>query len=471
MRKSAAALLSSAVVVCVASYAPVSDAQTESHVPSAPTRLELNGQDVSNPAHLVRPESVKSEATSWLPIWYLFGVLSKLHIRSTWDGRHWNLELPSGLHANLANRPHGSLNSSEVSMEINGIPVEVAPRFAHRDVSGHAVTSYIPMWYLMQVLQRMGIASTWNGRTWSMTTSEPSPSVTKLTVVKNFMNALHIQPDASGSNPFQDVSASNWPYVHAVLQKGYFAADSARRFGSGDSVDVQTVDHAYQRYVGIPNRDLSWNAGGTTVAWANAVHLNQGIGAGTLTKVSETQLLSNLTALYRGYAKNANGSYHLWFRPYDAKPAFAHNPDVNARMTSVGQGNAVRLADKITFTVNGNGNLTFVLPWLSDHNQMEVTCGSLYNPSGNHTEYSLGRGGLWKTANGFYGYDSRDPGNGGTTIPGSDVLVRTRGHAELGVSEIFPNHDITFVQVDLRPSLGIQAPQIRNSSGQPTWVG
>jgi len=468
LRKSAAALLSSAVVVCVTSYAPVSDAQTESHVPSAPTRLELNGQDVSNPAHLVRPESAKSEATSWLPIWYLFGVLSKLHIRSTWDGRHWNLELPSGLHANLANRPHGSLNSSEVSMEINGIPVEVAPRFAHRDVSGHAVTSYIPIWYLMQVLQRMGIASTWNGRIGSMTTSEPSPSVTKLTVVKNFMNALHIQPNASGSNPFQDVSASNWPYVHAVLQKGYFAADSARRFGSADSMDVQTVDHAYQRYVGIPDRDLSWNAGGTTAAWANAVHLNQGVKAGTLTAASEAQLVSNLSSLYRGFSKSANGTYRLWFQPYNAKTAFAHDSYVTASMASRGQASAFSLMDAIRFTVLSASDLQFLLPGLSDKDLRELTCGSLFNASGNHTAYSFNDGRMWTVTSGFAGYDSRDPGNGGAFSPPKTIWVKTQGHSEIDAGYIYPKDDLVFASADMTPARAGGVPNIQYSSGEAT---
>jgi len=471
MRKTAIGLISSAVALCMSACTPASAAAIGQGVQSAPTRMMLNGGDWSNPAHLIRREAPNSEPTSWLPIWYLFDVMSKLNIQSTWDGQHWNLQLPSGMHAELTNLPMGSSRANEVSIQIGGTTVEYAPRFAHRDLSGNVMTSYIPIWYLMQALQRVGIASTWDGTTWSMTTSESSPSVTKMTVVKDFANALHIQPDAAGTNPFDDVRVSDWPYVNAVLQKGYFTSDSANHFGTKDSVDVQTLDHAYQLYVGIPDRDLSWNAGGGTVAWADAVHLNQGVTMGTLTTTSEVQLMANLMALYRGYSEDANGTYHLWFQPYDSKGAFAHNPDVNAGIASKGQGNAFRLADEITFKVNGSGKLIFALPWMSDQNQMEVTCGSLYNPSGNHTQYSLNQGGTWSIANGFDGYDSRDPLNGGSTTPIKEVIIRTQGHAELGVSQIFGTHDITFVQLDFSPSAGTVTPQIQDSTGQPAWEG
>ena len=182
MKRSSRVLLPSAVA-CLVAYAPVSQAQTIQVVQSVPTQLVLNGKDGANPAHLVRREGAKSEPTSWLPIWYLFGVLSKLNIRSTWDGHHWNLAVPSGMQVDLTNLPKGSVDSAKVSIEINGTPVEFAPHYAHRDPSGNVVTSYIPIWYLMQTLRRIGITSTWNGTTWSMTTAKPSPGVTKLSVV------------------------------------------------------------------------------------------------------------------------------------------------------------------------------------------------------------------------------------------------------------------------------------------------
>lgn len=446
----------------------VSAADIGQGVSSAPTRIVLGGVDGSNPVHLIRREASNSKPTSWLPIWYLFGVLSKLGVQSTWDGRKWNLQLPRGMQVDLTHLPKASSSADEISIQMNGTTVEYAPRFVHRDLSGSAMTSYIPIWYLMQALDRMGVTSTWDGTTWSMNTG--AKSVAKMAVVKDFVAALHISLEPTGSNPFDDVPATDWPYVQALIQKGYFTPDSSTHFGASDSIDVQAVDHAYQLYAGIPDRDLSWNAGGSTVAWGNSVQLNRGVKVGNLTTANEPQIMSNLAALYHGYTRGPDGSVHVWFQPYDAKVAFAHNPDVNAAMASVGQANAFRLVDGITFSEEGGGLQLFDLPWVSDQNKMEVTCGSLYNSSGNHTEYRLTQGGAWATANGFYGYDSRDPQNGGSTASTSEVMVRTHGHAEIGVSEIFSAHDITFAQVDLT-SPSTTNIQIQDSSGQPAWQG
>ncbi|KUO95819.1 hypothetical protein [Ferroacidibacillus organovorans] len=468
MRKAAVGFITSILALSLSAGTSVSAASIGQGVTSASTRMVLGGVDGSNPMHLIRKESSTSEPTSWLPVWYLFGVLSKLGIQSTWDGRHWNLQLPSGIQADLSHLPKVPSNADDISIQMDGATVEVAPRFVHRDLSGSVMTSYIPIWYLMQALDRIGVTSTWDGTTWSMSTG--AKSVTKMTVAKNFAAALQIAPDSTGNNPFDDVSAPDWPYVNALVQKGYFTPDSSTHFGASDSIDVQAVDHAYQLYVGIPDSDLSWNAGGSTVAWANAIQLNRGVKVGTLTTTSESQITTNLDALYHGYAMGTDGSVHVWFQPYDAKVAFAHNPDVTATMASVGQANSFRLVDEITFSEEGGGMQFFDLPWLSDQNKMEITCGSLYNPSGNHTEYRLNRGGTWATANGFYGYDSRDPQNGGATITASEVMVRTQGHAEIGVSEIFPTHDITFAQVDFS-SPSTTKIEIQDSSGQPAWHG
>lgn len=174
------------------------------------------------------------------------------------------------------------------------------------------MTSYVPIWYLMQALDRIGIQSTWDGTTWSLTTSKATP-VTKMQVVKDFAQTLHIAPDPSDVNPFDDVPSADWPYVHAAWSKGHFLPDSPTHFGASDNIALETVDLAYQTYVGIPDGDLSWNAGGNTVAWANAVQLNLGATQGTMTSTEETQVMSNLADLYQGYSKTSDGSYRVWF--------------------------------------------------------------------------------------------------------------------------------------------------------------
>ncbi|MHB1685508.1 MAG: hypothetical protein ACYCYO_22300 [Bacilli bacterium] len=471
MLKTRSSLLVMATLLGTLAVSPVEAATRSPAVRPYPTRIELNGKVLMNPEHTVFGESNSTQPTSWLPIWYLFQVLRQLGIGSSWNGQRWNLTLPTGIRPNGERVESGSPPRGDVSIDMSGSPVEFAPRIAHRDFSGKVMTSYIPIWYLMQALDLIGITSTWNGTTWSLTTANASTLVTKVQVVKDFVKTLHIALDPSGTNPFDDVSAADWPYVHAVLNKGYFTADNARHFGASDVVNVEAVDHAYQLDVGIPDSDLSWNAGGNTVAWADAVHLNQGVAKGSLSTAGEAQIMANLTALYRGYSKNADGSYRLWFQPYDARSAFAHNPNVNATIALEGQENSIQLADQVTFSVGNHGRLIFHLPKVSDQDKMEITCGSIFNSSGNHTEYSFNHGANWTAATGFYGYDSRDPNNGGVEKPLASVWVKSQGHAQVVVGEIFPNHDISFVLVDISPSPGAGTPVLRDSSGQPTWEG
>ncbi|KYP79530.1 hypothetical protein [Ferroacidibacillus organovorans] len=470
MRKNAIPWFVAATLLGSLSANPVLAATVSSASKAYPTRIEWNGKVLMSPQHMVRRDSGATQPTSWLPIWYLFQVLKPLGIESSWNGKDWNLTVPSGEVQGGTSLKNSSPPSGDIRIELNGRPVEYAPCIVHRDFSGQVMTSYVPIWYLMQALDRIGIQSTWDGTTWSLTTSKAVPA-TKMQVVKDFAKTLHIALDSSGVNPFDDVPSADWPYVHTALTKGYFMPDSPTHFGASDNISLETVDHAYQTYVGIPDGDLSWNAGGNTVAWANAVQLNLGVTQGTMTSTEETQVMSNLADLYQGYSKTSDGSYHVWFQPYDAKVAFAHNPNVTAGVASAGQENSIRLADQITFSVQPQDGLTFILPGLADTDAMEITAGSLFNKSGNHTEFSMDGGGTWSVADGFDGYDSRDPSNGGVKSPVKEVMVRTEGHAELGVSEITTNRDTTFVQVDFSPSSGSQVPNIQDSSGQPVWNG
>lgn len=434
-----------------------------------PTRMALESHVLTSPEHLVRRESGEGKRTSWLPLWYLFEVLKPLGLHSSWDGRVWNLTMPSkDVPARLSlqrSPPKGA-----IFIERSGRPIESASGTAHRDFRGRVMTTHIAIRDLMQVLDGIGVTSIWRGTTCSLSALKAT-SVTKMQVVKAFMRTLHMTPDRSGVNPFDDVSIADWPFVHAVLTKGYFSPDSPTHFGASEVISLKTVDHAYQVYVGIPNRDLSWNAGGHMVAWAGAVGLNAGVTQGTLTALGEKRVMDNLANLYRGYSKGADGTFRVWFEPYDAKTAFLHNPDVTAKVASLEQENSIRLADRITFSVHPHGRLTFLLPGIADTDSMEITAGSLFNKSGNHTEFSVNGGATWTTASGFYGYDSRDPANGGRKTPMGVILVRTQGHAQIAISAIFGRHDTTFAELGFTPSATNRTIALSDHSGQPTWTG
>ncbi|WP_054967425.1 hypothetical protein [Alicyclobacillus ferrooxydans] len=412
-----------------------------------PTHIYLNGHDISNPSHIVAKEYPKAqEPTSWIPIWYLIQALKSLNIQSTWNGETWNLQLPTGMSVNLDSLPAvQKVNTGEMQISLNGTVVQHAPRIAYKDPGGNVVTSYAPVWYLMQVLKRVGIQYTWDGMNWKMS---QAVNTTKLDVVKDFIQVLHIQLDSSGTNSFDDVSGRDWPYVHAAIEKGYFQPVNSTHFGSSDAIDMKTVDHAYQAYIGIPDNGMGWQAGGDLAKWANIIGLNRDLNTtSSMSTVDLTQLNENLNRLFNGYYKDGSGTYHLVFKPYNAYPIYHKNKEVTEAFVSLGKADAIRNIDSITMT-NTGGHEVYDIPGLSSKSPEELTVGNVGIATSN-TYYSLNHGDSWKFASGFFGYDSRDPDNGGTSSPPSRVLVTDAGETHIMAAEINQYDGIAFGAVDI----------------------
>lgn len=463
MKKIMLAIVSGTTILAglTASWSATAFAAGQSYT-SYPTRIYLNGQNIDDPYHIIAKEYPGAkQPTSWIPIWYLIQELKSLGVQSTWNGETWNLQLPVGISADLAHLPAPQkVNSDDMQIMLNGTVVQYAPRIAYKDPAGNAVTSYAPIWYLMQVLKRVGIQYGWDGTNWKMT---QTANTTKLRVVKDFIGALHIQPDSSGSNPFDDVSNSDWPYVHAAIEKGYFQTVNSTHFGSSDAIDMSTVDQAYQAYIGIPDNEMGWQAGGDLAKWANIIGLNRDVSfTGPMSTMDLAQMNENLTRLFDGYYKDALGAYHLMFKPYNAYPIYHTNKEVTESFVSLGEANAIRNIDGITMT-NTGGHEVYSIPGLSSKSPEELTVGNVGIATSN-TYYSMDHGGSWKFASGFFGYDSRDPDNGGTPNPPSNVLVKDVGETEINAADINPYDGIAFGAVDITFHAN-DVPQFSYSSG------
>lgn len=406
------------------------------------TNITVQGQSVSKPQHIVGMDN--GNQTAFLPVYYLQTALRTLGVQSTWNGSVLNLEVPKETQIDLSNLPASqSLNKNNMAMSINGSIVEYGPRRVVNDPAGGTLTTYVPVYYIEQTLNRLGITSSWDGTNWGMTSS--IPLATKLEAIKDFAQALQIVPDASGTSPYDDVSGSDWGYINAVVKKGYFMPDSSSHFGSGDSISAQDVDHAYQLYVGIPDSHMSWNAGGNTLAWGNAINLNEGVGTvGGLNVPSEQQIMQNLSDLRQGWSKDSSGVYHLWFQPYDGFTDFEPaTPGLPQSEVQQDMASSIQRIDDVTFTVNGN-TATFRMDGLSDQSPNELTCSTYYAPN-----YSLDNGKTWAKAPGIYGYDSRDNQNGGQSIAPSSVLVKGTQFVDIDAYVITHQSDWVFGGVEV----------------------
>lgn len=136
----------------------------------AATRIYLNGADVTNPVHTAAMDPSSHQPTTYMPIYYAEQVLSKLGITSGWDGHTWSLTVPASLTPNLDNPSTGA---NQMAISINGTVVQTAPKVVAVDPASGQQTTFIPIYYLSQVLNRLNVTSTWDGTNWRLTQVTP----------------------------------------------------------------------------------------------------------------------------------------------------------------------------------------------------------------------------------------------------------------------------------------------------------
>ena len=132
-----------------------------------PTKIILNQQVLYTPYSMIKRK------TTYLPIWYVIQLLNQLHISNTWNGStgKWSLTDPNATMMTLPNQTNGN---QEIAL--NGNPVVYVAAFHAKDPLSGKSTTYMPIWYIMQILTHLGLQNTWNGalHTWSITDEIPS---------------------------------------------------------------------------------------------------------------------------------------------------------------------------------------------------------------------------------------------------------------------------------------------------------
>jgi cell wall-associated NlpC family hydrolase len=134
----------------------------------------FNQQIVNEPYGFVH------DNTTYMPIWYLMQALDKLNIQSTWQHNTWNLTT-SG-QPNLSGVQAGSGSSSII---VDGTLVQKVDELVATDPSSGQATTYMPAWYVMQVLKRLNVNSNWNGSIWQIYTGNSAPAIGQLDVRLN----------------------------------------------------------------------------------------------------------------------------------------------------------------------------------------------------------------------------------------------------------------------------------------------
>lgn len=121
--------------------------------------IYFNGKLVSSPM------AFDDQGTDYMPIYYVQQMLKSIGIQYQWDGVHWNLIVPSTIKVDMTNVQIGT---GKLQIEINGTLVKRVDGIANPDPASNEMTTYMPIFYMQGVLERLGIHKTWDGTNWKM---------------------------------------------------------------------------------------------------------------------------------------------------------------------------------------------------------------------------------------------------------------------------------------------------------------
>lgn len=103
--------------------------------------------------------------TTYLPLWYVNKMLDVFSIAGSWHDPLWAWSTSLGTSPVVTLTGHGP-----TTIAVNGMTWESLPSEVRTDPYSHVKTTYVAIWYVMQVLKNLNVTSTWDGTTWTLTT-------------------------------------------------------------------------------------------------------------------------------------------------------------------------------------------------------------------------------------------------------------------------------------------------------------
>ncbi|QSO51448.1 hypothetical protein JZ785_21920 [Alicyclobacillus curvatus] len=465
---------------------PVFAATTKTVKPAQPAHhlstksIYFNNKLVSKPAGFVVGQ------TTYMPVWYVMHALDAASIVNQWGGTTWKITTPKGLTPDLSKLVVGTGN---IAIYIDGKLVKKVDGIIDIDPSTGKPTTYMPVWYVMDILSRLQVKSNWNGQSWTMTpapvskpggstsggsgaggstggsTPPPPPPppvdtapqastlpgmVSKGQMVSDLANALGLTPSSlPATSPFDDLPVTS-PYFtgdEAAMQAGlaspFFTSTNAAtpsHFGAGDVVTLQDAEQFYWNYLNIQHP--SFEPGGTMAAWASIIGLTQGLqqNGPYLSTADEQQLLLNLKGLLAGMVLNqttGSGStgntgttvgtspVQMRYTPED-EYLWTFSGAVDGNGYPVYSGSSVQTAITNTYAFYNNitmqvvgGDLQVTIPVNADQRWFG------YVRSQNGIQYSTDGGATWTSAEYFDGSTSTATGSVIVRAPLADGMSIT----------------------------------------------
>lgn len=157
--------------------------------------ISLNGNIISKPMGFTY-QSGTPQATTYMPIWYVQYMLRKLNLQNTWNGQKWELTAPSTFQVDLTNiKP----TTGKDTILLNGTVIANVTGIVYPDPDSKIPTTYVPIYYLQQLLTRLGFQYKWDGFNWQMTLVAPAPQFTSFTKTGAKLNTFTTEQDAQAA--------------------------------------------------------------------------------------------------------------------------------------------------------------------------------------------------------------------------------------------------------------------------------
>lgn len=153
-------------------YVGLSDAQQIDHA-STSSVSALTSKTITSNGHIAHVYGMAVNGTTYMPVWYVMQALTSLGFTNTWNGSTWNFQVPTTSAIDWSNLQSGSGNAS---LLLNGTLVHKVISVVHTDPNSGHPTTYMPVWYVMQMMARAGIACAWNGTTWTIVPNQLPPN-------------------------------------------------------------------------------------------------------------------------------------------------------------------------------------------------------------------------------------------------------------------------------------------------------
>jgi cell wall-associated NlpC family hydrolase len=201
--------------------------------------ISVNQQTVSKPYGSVH------DGTTYMPIWYLMNALNKLGVQATWDGNALHLTASSGSAPNLSNVDPGT---GSMAIYLDGKLVQRVNGTAESDpASNGTTTTYMPIWYLMQALNRMHVNTDWSGFDLDLSKGNASASGS-YSVVTN-TESTRSRTDSSTSSSSSSTSVSGQDIVDYAKQ--YIGVPYAYGGESTSGMDCSGLTQTVYRHFSI----------------------------------------------------------------------------------------------------------------------------------------------------------------------------------------------------------------------------